>query len=1422
MEARAVDSENRQAKPAPCAARREDANCCRWHARAGAGLAWCRQWLGVVLALALAGNVGGAGAAGVAHAAAAVHVPAALDDWREWVLHGHEDRRCPFLYNSGAVDSSDFLCAWPGTLQVTAGRGEGTFEQTWTVYGEQWVPLPGDAEIWPRQVTRDDQPVSVVLRDNVPSVRLDAGEHRLAGRFVWRERPAALPVAAQVGLVALTVDGERVAVPRRENGLWLAVANAQRKVQDTLSVDIYRRVFDDVPTRLETVFAIDVSGSVREERLAPALPEGFVPLTMSGDLPARLAANGDLIIQVRPGDWELSILARASGAAATAPAVLDSIVMPSAEHNMPATEIWSYQAIPSLRTAMPEGGRPVAPALVGAPWLELPAFQLRGGERFVIDERHRGQAQARNELALQRQLWLDFDGGGFTFADDISGTMRTDWRLDMVPPYALLAAKDDGQALVVTRNDALPDSTGMEVRSRDLKLEALGRIESRGAVPVAGWLANMDVGATLNVPPGGKLLAAFGVDNAPDSWIGRWRLLDFFVLLIVAVAAARLFGRLFGTVALLALTLSYHEALAPVWTWLNLLAAVALARVAPEGRLQRLARSYRLASFAVLLLFLIPFAITQIRIAVYPQLEPAGHRYAQTAGLFEMLAGTDASPAPDLQQGDAYAVTGSYIRRADFERDGAVQDDDEQAEGRGLMEEVAVADIHPRYDAVALTPTGPGRPAWRWTPYELNWHGPVTADRTMRLLVAAPWLTGLLRLLAVAALGVFAARFAWEILGKTWRWPSWRRSSGKAGTAAAAALVLAALVVQPASAETPSAALLEDLQERLLAPPSCAPACAEVVAATVQAGADELSIALRVHALAAVAVPLPGAVDGWHPSTVLRGDAALPVQRRQNALWVRVDAGRHELTARGPLPDAQTVEIPFAAPPRAVEAHSEHWFVDGIRDGILPGGSLVLTRLRPETAQAPVDWQASRFPAFLRIERTLHLEPNDWRVLTVARRLAPAVGVIDLDVPLLPGEAVVSDGFDTRDGRVRLALQPTQRLAQWRSSLPQRPALALAAPLDQPWQEVWRLHVNSAWRVTFAGLPPSQPAALALPQSAAAEAFGSMPPTADALTFHPRPGETLTLTIDRPPALPGATIAFDGAKLETTAGARRRESTLELSYRSTRGGSHEIRLPENAELGAVTVDGAAEPLLLSDGVLNVPILPGEHRLAIAWQEAAEVGLRAQAPSVELGAAASNIVTGLRLPSRWLLFADGPPLGPAILYWSELIALVVASLILGRVGFTPLRTHHWLLLGLGFSTFSWLAFAIVAVWLLAHGTRKLWADGRSRLIYNVSQIGFGVLTLSAFAAILAGIPNGLLGDPDMSVTGFGSSGQHLLWFADRTAGALPPVSVWSLPLWTYKALILVWALWLSFALVRWLPWIWQCFSARGLWLPKANP
>ena len=1388
------------------------------------------RWFALVVALLAADCV---------HGQSEVHVPQDLEDWRGWVLHGQAHRHCPFLHDAAAIKREQFICAWPGALSIRADAEGGAFELRWTIYGaEQWAPLPGDGKIWPQNVAVDGQATSLVLRRGVPSIRLAPGSRRVSGSFVWAERPATLAVPADIGLVALSVDGKRIALPRRSaNGIWLGEGEREAKAEDALEVQVFRRIQDDVPTRLESLFALDISGSVREELLSPALPGAFTPLALESELPARLEPDGVLRLQARPGSWRIRLSARAAHA-------LNELTLPEPARNLPSAEIWSYQANPSLRATAAEGPRAADPALVGAPWPELPTFRMQPGESLRIEERSRGQAETGNQLDLRRQLWLDFDGGGFIFSDQIDGRMRTDWRLDMATPYTLLSAREWGRNLLVTRDD---EDAGVEIRRADLDLDALGRIETRGEMPAAGWRADLaSMTATLNLPPGYKLLAALGVDEAPTSWAGRWLLLDFFLLLIITLGTARLFGRRAAAVALLALLLSFHEPGAPVWSWLNLLAAVALARAAPPGRLQHAARSYRLASFILLLILLLPFAAGQIRTAVYPQLEPEAHRLGQPYSLADRLLGEmppPAPPAPEQGTQKAEAAEASaemhtqemsppevpslrFDSEALKEPPPALSAPDEQIYDERIymlraQAPLGAASEFDRYGAGDLVQTGPGRPDWEWTPYSLHWSGPVNADRAMRLLILPAGLVSFLRFAAIAALGLLAALFAFDLLGRPWRWPKLRLKG--VAPAALAAFALLAGAGQEGRAETPPPEILRELKQRLLAPPPCAPECAELIAAQALIGEDDLTLNLEIHALAQVAAAIPGAGQGWMPARIVLGQGAnaldLPAHRGEDGLLrVRLEPGRHALQMRGPLPPGDALEIAFPMPPRAISAQSEHWFVSGIERGILPSGALGLTRLERDAGrQAPLQWEASRFPPFLRVERTLQLG-LDWRIHTLVNRLAPAVGAISMEVPLLEGESVLEGERNVREGRMLVSMDPAQQSFRWSSSLPRRSSLKLQAPADQPWQEVWSFVIGSAWKAEFRGLPESE----AGPRQSSRIA-----------RFHPRPGETLEAAFSRPEAAGGNALAFDKVRLETAVGAHLRSSQLTLDYRSTRGASQRILLPAAAQLRTAIIDGKPTPLTLlpapeSEGdasggkMLLLPIAPGEHRVALAWDEPAELGLRASPPALHLGAPASNIVTQLQMPaSRWLLFANGPSLGPAILYWSELIALLVVSLILGRVAPTPLGFRHWLLLGLGFSTFSWFAFAVVALWLLAHGARQSRGGNWPSAIYNLSQIGFALLSLAAFAALLTGIPQGLLGDPDMSLTGFESQGRNLSWFADQTADALPEAAIWSLPIWTYKALILAWALWLTFALVRWLPWVWKRFSERGLWLDPAR-
>jgi hypothetical protein len=608
-----------------------------------------------------------------------------------------------------------------------------------------------------------------------------------------------------------------------------------------------------------------------------------------------------------------------------------------------------------------------------------------------------------------------------------------------------------------------------------------------------------------------------------------------------------------------------------------------------------------------------------------------------------------------------------------------------------------------------------------------------------------------------------------------------------------------------AHAELPSPELLRQLEERLLEPPDCVPRCAEIAAASVAVDAASVSMDLSSHALQAVAIPLPGSPQGWRPTAVLvDGDGDASVLRAGNGLlWVFVTPGRHSVRLGGPVPAVDSLEIPFPTQPRVITAASDTWLVAGIKDRRLLTGSLNITRRQSGESGDVVRWESSRFPAFARVTREIAMD-LDWRVRTTVERVAPQEGALTLDVPLLDGESIVSGEFEVSDGRVLVSMGPQEAYVGWRSTLPLQSPLGLRAADGMPWSETWSVTVGSIWHVRFDGVPESN------------KDFEH--DDTRFATFDPRAGEELVITATRPEASEGETLAFDAVSLAVTFGNRSSDVMLTLDYRSTQGAQHVIGLPDDAEVTAVTIDDKEQTLRPENGSLTLPIQPGEHQVRVTWRSPGGMGSWATTPAVDLGAPASNIELSMSQPrDRWLLATSGPQLGPAVLYWTEIAVLVLVALILGRIGLTPLKTWQWMILGLGFSTFSWPALAAVVVSLFVCGARERFGVAAlNEWQFNLVQGVIVGTTVFALLAIVSALPQGLLGTPDMHVTGHHSHAGLLTWFADRSASALPLAAALTVPMWIYKAIILAWALWLSFALVRWMPWVWKCFSTDGFW------
>ncbi len=1313
----------------------------------------------------------------LSHTTQALDLPKPLQEWQQWVLHKHPQAHCSFQWNK----FEQKFCAWPSTLALRVEKDGMHFEQRWQVEAGSWLTLPGSKKYWPTAVMLADRPQPVIERGGRPATYMQPGKHTLKGFIPWTQRPENVPVTPSAALVTLTVDGKAVAVPTIDatGKLWLRsdadAANSTSEASAPTRVQVFRKLIDGVPLKLETELRLRISGAARELQLGRALPEGFELMSVASPLPARLEKDGRLRVQVRQGSWTIKLTARN-----TLPN--NSFTVLRMDELWPPQEIWVFENRPSLRAVTVAGVNAIDPQQTNLPenWRKLPAYLLSPKEQLVLQETSRGDATpAPDRLTLQRDMWLDFDGGGATLKDKLSGELNQPQRLQTLQPFELGRAEVDSQPQLITTLSQ--GESGLEVAQGNIDLQAVSRIEtSHRQWSAVGWNHGVDsLQTVLHLPPGWQLFAVQGADYAPTTWVAKWSLFDIFLLLVISSALLRLFGKSVGLLALLTLLITFHEAGAPNFIWLNLALTLALLRVITRGRMQWLLTLWRNITALGLLLVSLLFAVQQLQQAVYPMLEKNGH-----------------VNAPVIYAGSYAKRQGEVAEEVAF--DGAAQRSSMQPLSKSAPPRTAP--LKQQYDTDASIQTGPGVPTWSWHSAVLRWSGPVVEQQQLQLYLLSPTLTRILKLAGVILLVLLIASLVRHPSASFGRW-SLRGKPASLSVTVGICLLAATLLPSPAvQAQVPDAALLQQLEQRLLEPPPCAPSCATISQAQVRIAKDTLTVELSIDALAQVAVPLPAQRGVWLPQQVRLNDAAnSPLLNNNGVLKIAVPVGRSNVVLRGKL-HADELRLPLTANNVSVEAPG--WRVTGLLEGRVPSGSLQLQKeQRSNTEGDDKSLLPNPIAPFVGVHRVLRLGV-DWYVDTHVWRVAPHDAAINLTVPLLPGEQLLSDTLKQVDGAVQVSLQPGQKTMNWRSSLDKTDTITLTAAAGNDWYERWRLVSDTRWHVEWSGLAPVK-------QKSKGAQINPL--------WQPRPGESLQFNVQKPLALPGASQTIEQVRLTARPGVRRSAVELTLQLRAGHASSYQFNLPETAQLQSILLDGEDYPLPADAHRLSLPLHPGVQELQLQWQSPEPMQLRTATPALDIGLPATNINLEMAVPAgRWLLFVSGPSIGPAMLVWGVLLVIIAVSVLLGRLAFLPLRTWEWLLLGIGLSTINAYGAALMVAWFFAMHARGALSASLTRRQFNGMQVLLAALTLIAFVSLLGSIPWGLLGSPDMQIAGNGSSSSVLYWYQDHSAQQLPQGWIFSLPIWIYRSVLLLWSLWLAFAVIKWLQWAWQKYSYRDVW------
>ena len=1343
-------------------------------------------------------------------------VPDPLKPWIDWVLLDNGEYNCPFLNEH----YEEKRCAWPSKLDLELSAQQGTFLSHWQVYQDSWVILPGSDKYWPINVTANDGIIQVMKRQGKPVVKLMPGVYTLKGQLLWDAIPENLSIPADSGLITLNINGKHIAYPAiKKNSVWLKKSDRGQKklknIQNKLDIQVFRKINDDVPLQLITYMELDVSGMQREIKLSHALLKDFIPIQLKSVLPARIEPDGSLSVQVRPGRWHIELHARH-------PKPLNELGLNIKDKNWPASEIWVFNARPYQRVVEIQNLFPIDPSQTNLPndWRKLPAYQVNQGDEIKFKVIQRGDPEPEpNKLQLRRELWLDFDGKGYTIQDKINGKMTNGWRLEALPETQLGQVKLNGQNQLITQ---LKNSKqqGVEVRKGGLTLKAdsrlIGDINHLSAV---GWQQKFHhVSAELNLPPGWRLLAASGVDNVPDSWISRWTLLDLFLVLIASLAISRLWSVPWGIFALFTLVLIWHEADAPQYIWLNILATLALIKVLPQGLFLTVIHFYRNVCWLVLIIITLPFLVDQVRKGIYPQLEkPWKEITALTSlGMRDILSiETDHVTAKGVvndfseveENIPAELMMENKIIQAKPKKRRSLADTINRQKNDYNYSKKSVN--YNRIDPNATVQTGLGAPQWQWNKIDLSWNGSVDSEQQINLWLLTPTMTlifNFIRAIVVIILSLLMFGLVKKINFKTF-------SSTPPVIFCLAFVILMGLPINEALAANqsnyPQQSLLDELKERLMEAAECVPNCAEISTMKLAIDNEKILIQLEVHVSETVAIPLPAAYKQWFPNQVkLNGEIATALLRDDKGyLWLNLSEGIHQVELSGVTPTHPKFTLPLPLKPHHVTLITEDWSIEGVHEHGVVENQLQFNRFQNNLPQTETQaLEQGVLPSFIQIERTLELG-LDWRLKTRVIRLMSSDAAVVLELPLLKGESVITPKIRVKEGNVQVNMSANASLFEWESILEKTPKIELEASDTSQWTEVWQLDVSPIWHLQTEGI------AVVHHQ----DQQGHWLPE-----WRPWPNEKVSLSIIRPEAISGRTLTIDRSKLVLKPGQRSQEARLELSLRSSKGTQHTITLPKKSVLQSVLINNISQPIRQKGRQLTLPIKPGKQKIQINWQQ--NTGLNSIFTSSKIDLALDSVNSHIHInlgEDRWVLLTTGPHFGPAILFWGVLLVIIVISFGLGKIEWTPLKHWQWFLLLIGLSQIPITAALIVVGWLIALGIRAKKYDFKNSY-FNAMQVGLAFLTFVSLMLLFMAVKQGLLGSPDMQIAGNHSTTYDLKWYQDRSAEILPTAMVISVPLMVYRILMLMWSLWLAVSLLNWLKWGWKCFATEVLWkksLPK---
>ncbi|MDY6091194.1 MAG: hypothetical protein SPJ04_08080 [Bdellovibrionota bacterium] len=1354
------------------------------------------------------------------------NVPDSLKPWIAWVSKDIKINKCPRSSSNYETMFCDFITS----LKINLEGDKISFTQNVFLYEDSFVKLMGDKSMLPKNVKEGDENLPIIYKGTYPYVFLKKGAHEIKGIVDIENNSTEITLPEKVAIIQFRKDGNKEDnISIINNKLQLAIKNemvqndqeeTQDEFNDSLDIQVRRILEDDVPFKVTTLLRINASGKERDENFGKIIFPNSRIFNITSALPVRFDKDNNFIFKVRRGSYEIKIDSILND-------IPQKLLFFKSTKAFPDKEIWGYTINNVLRTTQISGVRNVAPINFGYPISDssMRVYEINENESFNILEKDRAPViDAKNELTINRNFWLNFKGDGYFVSDSLSGNVKKEG--------IMIVNKDFHIAKANVNNVDVPlfidkdtSNTGINLHQGSVKIESEGRYSNINEFTLTPYSFTKNKSTlTLHLPSQWKIFNISNIKNDYYSWVSKWNLLRLFYLCLTFCIIVKVFSLKLGIVSLISMILVHNT---EVSLYLPLILITFFHFISTLLYNNEKKRFYfnlfnRIKNIIIILLliFVLPFVIDDVRRSVYPQLGFDISKENQTNYYTNNMKRKSYSINGNQMVGASNrALSKSFGSQAMYDVDTVT----EEAEVLGVnvpREEVLI-----KNSSLAI-PTGFGKPMWNGSTIVKINEDIKDSNQKIKITYLTPTMNLIISFLRAIFLGwLFILLINFTTYTKVREFIL--NKFPKIVTCLMLCFVgLLSFNVNSANADFPSEAQLNELREYVKAnvdkAPNCAPTCASISSGDLKVSDKSASITLKLNVISDSAFPIIKNSQDYVIDEILVDNDSIKraIKTTDNNIWVFLYKGIHDVKIKFTLQNLNMPNFVFEKPISKLNVNLSGYEYLGqstfVKDFKLRRvKSLTESAIENDNKQNETKLNLE-LSSYYFIEKELIFNDTEYKLITKISKFGNTDTASTLELKLTKNEKVLTSNIDVKNDVARIDFAKGDSYKTIESRLPIVDYIELKSQDIDFVFESWKVFQSESWQVSYKGIP---------------EIINN-----NVRYWVPRKKETLFISISAIKNADAPVETITRSEINYLLAEKELSAEMKFVIRSSQGGKHEFIFPKEFKLESCYINYNKVPCTseTQDSLkVNLELIPSEQTVKLMFKAPLNWKTRYVLPKINTNIESVNSIIKAKFEKnnakRFLLWARGPKMGACVLFWVTFPIIIIFAAILKYVLKSSISFKEWFILLLGCSLLqSYVDSFLLIVWLISgdfvmrkrlsvvneivnsdvnnsEGNLSVSCGKKNRNSGIKVYLFFGILAIFGFCNL---IRIALLGvTPNMWIAGNGSymnlTSTLLVWYEDIVGNILPMPEIYSVSIIYYKVFIVFWALWGALFIIKYL-------------------